>query len=744
MLRLMSEQRPAVRRAKNAWRKFWGYDSLGPAVESDVAASLAPKLWLTDESSATIAPRYGRADFLLRAWEIIDEARAEEDSSVFGLVGPWGSGKTSMLDWLRAKATEEPASTDATPWSVLTFNPWDYPDAGTLQLGFFASLQSTFGSSRFDDVRKFISDLGVAVAPITSVASAWGVFDASKVVEGSAKLLGGNRSAEAARRKLIKTLQREKTPVLIVIDDLDRISADELLLTLKLVRQLGRLPYVHYLLSYDESTILDVLTRTNLIGDGELGRARNYMEKVVQIRFDVPQLRPSDIVELTNDALRALEADTGHAIDDLARPRFQDAYERFISTRLTTPRALRRYFAQARILSPRFAGEVDLVDFLILTWIRTFEPGVYAVLQNRRNVLIGSSSDSMGLVSQQDHRSPDTVRDYWEQVFIDAGTERSDAHSVVAAVASLFPRLAHTSGMPSGGGSHLGPHIASGDYFDRYFTAGVPDGDLRDSVARQAIQDYERGLGPTSEAAAQCVASLRNSPARTAPKIAAAAGDAKITSPATFGWLADIVSQDFDRVDTLDWTLGIRREIARRLRELPQDDVEVVLRAMSGRRRGAVVAISAHWATEAAADGSTPLELTPGARRAVTDAIRGLLTAEGATVMNMRWRVREALTGWPEMDPEGFESWIREQIRTHGELETLSWFVRLSVSFEGGVEHTRVEGFQTVEAQRFFDFAAIAKQYANELPDSYMKMSDTPENRRTAALGAIAEILAKP
>lgn len=731
----MSEDSPARRTFPQWWRMIWGYE-IDDTLALEASAATRRASWMTDESNATIAPEYGRADFLLRAWEIIDEARAEPDSSVFGLVGPWGSGKTSMLDWLRAKADEEPLDTDATAWTVLTFSPWDYPDAGTLQLGFFASLRASFGDSKYAAARKLLSDLGVAVAPLAAVASAWGVFDASKVVEGAAKLLGSNRSADAARRKLVKTLKQTKTPVLIIIDDLDRISADELLLTLKLVRQLGRLPYVHYLLSYDESTILDVLTRTNLIGDGQLGRARDYMEKVVQIRFDVPQLRPSDVIELTNEALRDLEEDTGHVIDDLARPRFQEAYERFISKRLVTPRALRRYFAQARILSPRFVGEVDLVDFLIVTWIRTFEPGVYALLQTRREDLIGSVSSN---ADPQDTRSPETIRNDWAKSFVDAGTRPSETPSVGFAVASLFPRFAQATGIASGGSSHLGPHVASEDYFDRYFTAGVPDGDLRDSVVRQAIQDLESGVGATSDAAERCIKSLQENPGRTAPKIAMAAGDAKITAPDTFAWLADIVIQDFDRVNTLDWTLHIQREIARRLRELPRDDVETVLRRMSGGRRGAVVATSTWWATESGADRTPPLELTPGAKQAVTEALRDLLATEGATVVNMRWRIREALNGWDEIDPDGFAAWIDEEKRLRGEVETLSWFVRLSASFGHGVEHTRIEGFQTDVARKFFDLEDIAHRYANELPDSYIRMADNPANRRTAALGAVAE-----
>lgn len=64
----------------------------------------------------------------------------------------------------------------------------------------------------------------------------------------------------------------------MILDDLDRLAPDELLLVFKLVRLIGRLPNVYYLLCYDEQTLLDTLSRSALVGGSE-GRAREYMEK---------------------------------------------------------------------------------------------------------------------------------------------------------------------------------------------------------------------------------------------------------------------------------------------------------------------------------------------------------------------------------------------------------------------------------------------------------------------------------
>ena len=43
-------------------------------------------------------------------------------------------------------------------------------------------------------------------------------------------------------------------PILVVIDDLDRLQPDELLLVFKLIRLVGRLPSVGYILAFDERT----------------------------------------------------------------------------------------------------------------------------------------------------------------------------------------------------------------------------------------------------------------------------------------------------------------------------------------------------------------------------------------------------------------------------------------------------------------------------------------------------------
>ena len=75
----------------------------------------------------------------------------------------------------------------------------------------------------------------------------------------------------------------------MVLDDIDRLHAEELLMVFKLVRLVGRLPNVYYLLAYDEATVLAVITNTKLAGN-DMDRARRYLEKMVQLRLVVPPI----------------------------------------------------------------------------------------------------------------------------------------------------------------------------------------------------------------------------------------------------------------------------------------------------------------------------------------------------------------------------------------------------------------------------------------------------------------------
>jgi predicted KAP-like P-loop ATPase len=322
----------------------------------------------SDEPVDASGDELGRVEYAKRVAHAIDLYRNRDTSAVSALVGPWGAGKSSIV---RMMTSELESGGD---WTVQLFNPWFYPDESSMQAGFLRLIENTFNlvGLKAKRVRRAIGDVAQSIAPAGgAVPFAGPLAEAALTTAGD--LLSKAPTADRAIAELERLLRsgRRSRTVLIVMDDLDRLAPAELLLVFKFVRLVGRLPYVHYLLAYDEDTLLDVLSRTGLVGERDPRRGTDFIEKMVQIRFEVPPLRDRQVLQLVNSALSRLATSSGLALTDSDMSRFSAFYFEILRSLLRTPRSIKRYIAQCEAMWQQLKDEVDPVDYLILTWLRT-------------------------------------------------------------------------------------------------------------------------------------------------------------------------------------------------------------------------------------------------------------------------------------------------------------------------------------------------------------------------------------
>jgi predicted KAP-like P-loop ATPase len=254
--------------------------------------------WFSDDPLNDVDdPRlFGRGVLVQRIIEVLQQIRQQGQSTTIGLIGTWGSGKTTVLQGLVKQITSSPSTTKpvlAEQWSVAQFNPWLYSDVVGLHSGFFAELRSSLPKGKqWKETRTNIASLGKKLAPLSALTGLVGVSSEQAV---SSLIEQITVSTTEQHRRVSKELEKLDRPVLMVIDDLDRLSAEELLQVFKLVRLVGRLPNVYYLLSYDEQTVVDLLGKTDLVSAKDDRRALDYLEKIVQIRLDMPTLRDYEV-----------------------------------------------------------------------------------------------------------------------------------------------------------------------------------------------------------------------------------------------------------------------------------------------------------------------------------------------------------------------------------------------------------------------------------------------------------------
>ncbi|MGX4731439.1 P-loop NTPase fold protein [Kitasatospora griseola] len=416
---------------------------------------------------------------------LLQDVRDQSESGVLALIGPWGSGKSSVLKMVLHQLREaEPAS-----WSVAELNPWLYSDLDSLTAALFSEIRAALPKGdRWSVAREKVRDFGISISPLGKVGGLFGL-DVSDVVKSVAERVGGDTSASAAKESAVAALREADRPVLVVMDDLDRLTPDELLLVFKLVRLVGNLPNVYYLISFDERTLLDVLSRSDLVGGSER-RASEYLEKIVQVRLDLPAFRERDAIRLVEGCLNTMLENHQLSLTRAEEQRFGLAYVQYLQDRLLTPRAIKRLFGQAAASLGNLAGEVDLVDFLLVTFLRTSEPGVYRLLGRHQDELTGGG---MSLFAQR-RRQGDDLAQLWRTRLQDAGVGPEHLDGVLGLLASLFPMIARQLG---GGANGEPPQarrgVGSRDYFDRYIVFGVPDDDLQEAVLTAALAQVESG-----------------------------------------------------------------------------------------------------------------------------------------------------------------------------------------------------------------------------------------------------------
>ncbi|MEU8366462.1 KAP family P-loop NTPase fold protein [Micromonospora tulbaghiae] len=494
------------------------------AIPTPLQGSTPWKFFADDPITKASEDRLNRLTFADQVARVCTAVAKQSDTSVMALIAPYGSGKSSILSLV------EQSLTPNSEWAVVKFNPWLFSDIDSLLHSFFVALNEAIGKRGGKALRRKLGGYALSVAPYAGIAGLAGI-DPGKIAEAAGKFLQGDMSAEAQKQDLSEALRKFDRKILVTIDDLDRLQPSELLLVLKLIRLTGRLPNVYYLLAYDERTVLDVIARSDLAA-GNQQRARDYMEKIVQVRLDLPPLHARRQRLLVSECISTILMQHAVTLSDTARRVLSERYEDMASY-LRQPRAINRLFAQMDAVYPLVRHEVDFVDFLTLTFLRTFESKAYDNLYSQKAELVGSNNywDFLGKPSEQ----AEQVKERWLKWLEEWGVSPENVGQISRLLLSLFPALESKVAQVSYGREYYRDlratrRAGSSDYFDRYFHFGITEFDIADSVVAEAIEQIAQDVdGPARK---ELATALQTNPFLTLSKLGSVASGGNLPGPA--------------------------------------------------------------------------------------------------------------------------------------------------------------------------------------------------------------------
>lgn len=298
---------------------------------------------------------------------------------VVGILGRWGVGKSSFVNLMREQFEVDPALT------VVDFNPWMFSGTDQLVSFFFSEIGEELrvaNKNAFAQAADWLDKFAGVLRPISQLmpipgAALWSEIFASSV-KGVSETTNADRSVCVIRRRLIEELSALESPLIVIIDDIDRLSASEVRDIFKLVRLTANFPNVVYVLVFDRERVECALAE-----HGESGR--EYLDKIVQLSFDVPQIPKASLRSRVFDELEQVLVPLSDA--HLNSGRWSDVYSKIVDPLLSTMRDVARFTLSAKTAIVELGDEIDLVDLLAMEAIRVFRPNLFHRLTRLREEL---------------------------------------------------------------------------------------------------------------------------------------------------------------------------------------------------------------------------------------------------------------------------------------------------------------------------------------------------------------------
>ncbi|WP_160319040.1 KAP family P-loop NTPase fold protein [Bifidobacterium aesculapii] len=423
------------------------------------------------------------------------------DCLVVGITGEWGSGKTSLKNLLKEEILRERTrgdSEEAKKSLIAEFDPWLYSGRGELISMMFLDISKnikpviTGVKSIFNNFRKHASKaLGIAAGGAESIATKSNTpFTIPNTPTGITLSIGDKALAACfralsdilkpgsddianlvkVRTKLKKTLEKKGKRVIVFIDDIDRLTDNEVCDIFRTIKMVGDLPNVTYVLMYDQGAVarsLDALAN---------GRGEEYLKKLVQVSLHIPEFNTDKVWEQLDKEISNIY-DKWPGLYHFKTVNGKPAgFQYFIQPFIKSPRDSVRFVNTLKMEYAALREDVEFDDLVCMVSLELFKPKLRQWIYNHGTELCHYKPDDT--IDIVDHGSNRRAR--LEQ-YPDTASQGSPARH---AIDTLFPESTRQN-EPSPASNT----IYNIEHFYKYFRFLQPDNLIRESEYISFILD---------------------------------------------------------------------------------------------------------------------------------------------------------------------------------------------------------------------------------------------------------------
>jgi hypothetical protein len=401
-----------------------------------------------------------------------------------GLYGEWGSGKTSLLNLVLEIVEQSDEST-----VILRFNPWLCSDSKQLTTQFFKQMATAIKLKKPAAAQAWeLIDQYADIFDAASLIPVAGTFVAiaGKILTKRAKKQTEQpaNDLQDIKNKIIEKMTEENLKIIVSIDDIDRLSEEEIIAVFQLVKALADFPKTIYLLAFD----YDVVVRA--LGKVQHGDGKEYLEKVIQVPFEIPAPSMASIHDALFSKLNTIIGDISE--ERLDKATWAELFQFGLKEYIKSIRDVIRFTNVFSLKYELLKNETDLVDLLGITCLQVFEPAIYSKLPNLKDMLCGAYS-SYSYETQK--AEEDKVQKAISTLIVE-GETTVNIESAKKILGILFPKTASMTGISySMGRSYvhrdflINNNIAVSACFDRYFSLSLENEAIPTNTIKRLIYE---------------------------------------------------------------------------------------------------------------------------------------------------------------------------------------------------------------------------------------------------------------
>lgn len=405
---------------------------------------------------------------------------------VLGLEGRWGSGKSTILNYLRVGLS---AALKDDKQYLIEFDPWWLEEDKDIVAALLGAVIDALPRTEAGKVATALGKLVGAAGGLPEGVEA--VFKLSKKTEALGEVLSAARQAGGDLGKLLtatKPVRKLRDEVaaafsskafqfIVLIDDLDRLAPEKAIRVMNAIKSVADLPGFVYVLAYDPLALGNILkSYTPPLGP-------DYFEKIVNVSVTVPPITYSQMATFIAGLLR----------EELRAPLVASGpHQRALVAMLEAPRDAIRLANAANFWGATKISELHPPDFLLLEAIRLSRPTAYEGIRRTSDIWLhgkGANAFSRMFI---DNDETDARQADLEKINVAIGLDGSPRDSAIqGALSVLFPKAAAYLGDQAGFETRFGEAVSdprsmaqAGHFFTYFLHRPLPGSPSRFEIDR--------------------------------------------------------------------------------------------------------------------------------------------------------------------------------------------------------------------------------------------------------------------